>query len=398
MKKDFTKDKIFRAAASLILAIFLWMMANANMDPTRTIRYSNIPVEYTNLSSELIVDNPVNSINIKVEGASSRLNKISKGNIKASVDLGNITKAGEYTLEVKINGIPDDVSINEISSKYILVKIGNYTDAESDFVIEATGKTASGYVLLDTYHDDVSVSMSGSDNITKKVYQIKGIIDVSGKNSSYTENVKLNAYDSSGELLKDIKITPESINVNVIISQLKSVPVNPVTTGECNEGYNVSSISLSSNEVTIAASDEILAAISSLNTNPIDISGKDSSFDTEISFALPDGVSLYSEQKYTAHVQIESVAGRTFTYTNIQIHNLKPNHICTFNNFSELSVTIIGQENVLDKISEDDIAAYIDLTDLGEGEHEVNIQYTLPNGVTVSSTSQNKISVNIMSE
>ena len=398
MKKDFPKDKIFRATASLILAIFLWMMANANMDPTRTIRYSNIPVEYTNLNSELIVDNPVNSVNIKVEGASSKINKISKNNIKASIDLSNITKAGEYTLEVKIHGVPDDVSISEISSKYILVKIGNYTDAESDFVIESTGKTASGYVLLDTYHDDVSVSMSGSDNITKKVHQIKGIIDVSDKSGSYTENVKLNAYDASGELLKDIKITPESINVNVIISQLKSVPVNPVTTGECNEGYNISSISLSSNEVTIAASDEILASISSIDTNPIDITGRDSSFDTEISFNLPEGVSLYSTQNYTAHVQIESISSRTFTYTNIQIHNLKPNHVCTFNNFSELSITIIGQENILNKISENDIAAYVDLTDLGAGEHEVNIQYTLPNGVTVSSTSQNKVSVNIMSE
>lgn len=398
MKKNLPKDKIIRAVISLVLAIFLWLTATANTNPTKTMKISNLDITYTNLSETLVIDNPENKVDIKLTGLSSQMNKVSKSDIRAYVDLSNISKSGEYTLEVKISGLPDGVSVSEISSKYLLLKLGNYVSAQADFEIEAIGTLPSSNVLLYLDYDNIDISYTASDNLTQNGISIKGYIDISSKTSSFTKDVYLKAYDQSGNELDYVSIEPSSVEVSAVIGIQKPVSINPILEGECALGYNVLSTTLSKNEVVIAGSAEVINEITSIETLPISIEGKTESFDTDIEFALPEGVHLYDNSEFKAHVQIEKNSTKEFTYSNIQIRNLGQNLTCTFNDFESLSIQLIGQENGLEEISQDDITVYIDLADLSEGDHDVKIQYDMPSNVTISSESQKTVSITLKSE
>lgn len=399
MKKNFPKDKILRVVLSLILAIFLWLTATANTNPTKTMKINNLEINYTNLAEGLIIDNPTNKVDIKITGLSSQINKVSKDEIRAFVDLNEISKSGEYTIEVKINGLPDGVSVSDISSKYLLMKIGNFISAESEFEIESVGSLSGSNVLLYlNYDSDIDISYTGSDNLINNVETIKGYIDISEKSSTFTESIKLRAYDQNGNELDYINITPATIDVTAYIGTRKTVSINPILSGECAEGYNTGNTTLSKNEIVIAGDQSIVESITSIDTLPVSVDQKSESFDTDIEFDLPEGVIIYDNSEFKMHVQIEKNSTKEFSYSNIQIRNIGQNLSCTFNDFDQLTIQLIGQENSLEDIQAEDIIVYIDLSSLDEGEHEVKIQYDMPSDVTISSESQKTVLISLKSE
>lgn len=398
MKKNLPKDKIIRVAVSLVLAVFLWLTATANTNPTKTMKINNLEINYTNLSEALVIDNPENKVDIKLTGLSSQINKVSKTDIKAYVDLGSISKSGEYTIEVKISGLPDGITVSDISSKYLLIKLGNHISAQTDFEIQSVGSLSGANVLLYLNYEKYDIEYEASDNLINNGVQIKGYIDISGQTSTFTENVQLKAYDEDGNPINSIEITPSEIAVTAVIGTKKSVSINPVLEGECADGYNTGNVTLSKNEVVIAGDTDTVNAITSLDTLPISLNDKTESFDTDISFNLPEGVTLYDNSEFKAHIQIEKNSTKEFTYSNIQLRNMGQNLSCTFNDFEEVTIQLIGQENSLEQIQQEDITVYIDLSELGEGEHEVKIQYDMPSNVTISSESQKTVSISLKSE
>ena len=50
-------------------------------------------------------------------------------------------------------------------------------------------------------------------------------------------------------------------------------------------------------------------------------------------------------------------------------------------NESKWQVVVSGREAVLKNLQLNDLGAYIDLKDMEAGQHDVDVQFTLPNGV-----------------
>ena len=59
---------------------------------------------------------------------------------------------------------------------------------------------------------------------------------------------------------------------------------------------------------------------------------------------------------------------------------------------SKWQVAVSGREAVLKNLQLNDLGAYIDLKGMEVGEHSVDVQYTLPNGVKL----KNKIKVSVV--
>ena len=398
MKTKIGKEQIMRALLSLFLAFFLWVSATANTNPVKTVRFTNLPVEYINVAEGLVVDNPLEGINVRFSGTATQISKINRTEIRAVVDLSSITRSGEYTLEVVIEGLPEYVSISDISDKYALVKVGNVINTASDFVLESSGSLAPGCILLGTYYDDVSVSVIGSDNVTENIAEVKGYFDLSGKNTSFTVEAILSAYDGNGRKIDNVTITPESVEVYVKVGQTRMVPINVVLDGEPAEGFTVEGITLSSPDILLAAESYLLDEISKADTLPISVSGASQSFDAVLGFDLPDGVSVYSDDDIVAHVTIDRVSTKTIVYNNIQLRNVSSGTTGIITDELDVAITVMANADILESLDEDTIPAFIDLSGLEPGEHELTIQYDIPDGVTIIDATQTTVNVTVKNE
>ena len=398
MKTKIGREQIMRALLSLFLAFFLWVSATANTNPVKTVRFTNLPVEYINVAEGLVVDNPLEGINVRFSGTSTQISKINRTDIRAVVDLSSITRAGEYTLEVVIEGLPEYVSISDISDKYALVRVGNVINTSSDFVLESSGSLSPGCILLGTYYDDVQVSVVGSDNVTESIAQIKGYYDLSGKNTTFSTEVILAAYDAAGNKIDKVSISPESVEVYVQVGQTRMVPINVILEGEPETGFTVEGITLSSPDILLAAESYLLDEISKADTIPISVSGASQSFDAVLGFDLPEGVSVYSEGDIVAHVTIDKVSTKTIVYNNIQLRNVSGGTTGIITDELDVAITVMANADILDGLDEESIPAFIDLAGLEAGEHELTIQYDIPDGVTIIDTTQKTVNVTVRNE
>lgn len=397
MKLNITREQAGRALISLLLAFFLWIIATANTNPIKTVRYTGIPVEYINVSEDLAIDNPLPTVTIRISGTTAQVAKANRNDIRAVVDMESITKSGEYTVEVTVLGLPDSVTITEISDKYVLVRVGNVISTSSNFELESTNSLAGGYILLHTSYNDTEVSVSGSDNLTEKIACIKGYIDLQGRSQSFDCTAVLNAYDEAGNRIDGVIISPSSIDVHITVGTTKTVPINVVTSGELSEGFSLGGITLSSPGVTIAGEVQTIEGINTVDTAEVDLTGRDQSFDVTLEYVLPSGITLYSTDETVAHFTVNRVSAKTVTYGNIQTRNAGNASVIITEDI-DLSVTVKADEYLLDSITEDVMPAYIDLSGLEDGDHEVSIQFDVPEGVTILDTTMKTLKVTIKHE
>ncbi len=226
------------------------------------------------------------------------------------------------------------------------------------------------------------------------VASVKAIVDVNALSATsagtYTlENVKLVAYDDKGTEIKDVEVLPETLTATVVISSpSKTVPIKIVPVGEVASGSAIASITSSVTKVTLYAEESVLAGIDNVEVN-IDVNGLNSDKTYQTSIEKPLGVRSVSEKNVTIKVTMEKETSKEFTGIAIEFQN-KANDLKVFGkteNDTKVNVVVKGTSTLLNSLTAEDIKAYVDLTDMTEGEWEVPVKVT-GNDLKLSYTSK----------
>ncbi len=215
------------------------------------------------------------------------------------------------------------------------------------------------------------------------VASVKAIVDVNALSATsagtYTlENVKLVAYDDKGTEIKDVEILPETLTATVIISSPnKTVPIKIVPIGEVASGSAIASINSNITKVTVYAEESVLATLDNIEVT-IDVNGLNADKTYQTSIEKPLGVRSISEKNVTVKVTMEKETSKEFENIPIELKNLGSNLKAFGKTENDTKVTVIvkGTSTLLNALTAADIKAYVDLTDLKEGEWEVGVTVT----------------------
>ena len=192
------------------------------------------------------------------------------------------------------------------------------------------------------------------------------------------KNVQLVAYDTNGKVV-DVEIVPKSVTAKVTItSPSKEVPLKIVPKGDLAFGKAIKSLSTSINNVTIYGSEESLASISSLPVE-IDVTGLEKSKDYTVTLKKPTGVTDISAKTVTVKVAVDDSTVKEFQDISIATENLDTSKYkvqASSEADSKVTVVVKGSKSIIDNIDQSIIKAYVDLKDLGVGEHEVEVKVT----------------------
>lgn len=409
MKKNMI-NKFTLKVLSLIIAILIWLLVRNVDDPIVVRTFYEIPVSIENasyfaenLEIPLLVDGK-DTVKVRVKGARSVVSKLKKEDIKAVADMTQIISKDTTPIMV-----PVEVTGTGISDSDITVRPRNIqVDIEKQKSVEKTIAVSTGdtqpdkdYEIGNLKANPEKVTISGPETIINKIDKVVALIDVTGRKESNIEiKSQLKIYDKNLdelspkqlEYLNIKEISDNTIRIQAQFWKVKqNVKIKAEYSGEPKRGYEVDSINLVPDTISVAGTDEALKKLEQegntleIPGKYIDVTDKTGDFEQNIDLSelLPEDLKLVRDlnSSVIATVKILPYNSRDYevSVTQIEADNKAEDLDLIFQD-EQITIRAKAKEQDLDSLSAANIQVQIDLNGYGEGEYEVPVTVTLPGG------------------
>lgn len=393
--KTLTKNLGFKILA-VVFAFILWLVVYNTDDPTITVSYTtNVTVENASVVTDMNkcyeVLNGTNTVSFAVTAKRSVLNKLEDTDFTAVADMNRmiVNEDGDKAnvpIEIISKRSNSSLKYNE-KNKYLEVSLEDLMKRRFIITADTSGKVADGYALGEVTVTNPNVlNVSGPASIVNKIDSVVATIDVDGMSMNLSDNVIPALYDADGQEIDTtkLKLSNTTVTISAKILSVKEIPLVFSTSGVPYGDNRVVEISSKPETIKVKGSSTTLNPLSSLNIpgDVLNVSGASEDITTtiDISEYLPDGVELVnaSDATVTVTVRIEAYELKKFNLSTSQINvnGLDSNYDLSFDQ-STVAVTVSGLKNDLNKLNTSQLSASIDVTDLGVGTHQVNLDLNL---------------------
>lgn len=393
--KTLTKNLGFKILA-VVFAFILWLVVYNTDDPTVTVSYTtNVTVENASAVTEMNkcyeVLNGTNTVTFAVTAKRSVLNKLEDTDFTAVADMNRMIvneEGDEANVPIEITSKRSNSSLKyNGKNKYLEVSLEDLMKRRFIITADTSGKVADGYALGEVTVTNPNVlNVSGPASIVNKIDSVVATIDVEGMSMNLSDNVIPALYDADGQEIDTtkLKLSNTTVTISAKILSVKEIPLVFSTTGVPYGDYRVVEISSKPETVKVKGSSTILNPLSSLTIpgDVLNVSRARENITTtiDISEYLPDGVELVnaSDVTVTVTVRIEAYESKKFNLNTSQItvDGLDTNYDLSFEQ-STVAVTVSGLKDNLNVLTVSQLSASIDVTDLGVGTHQVNLELSL---------------------
>jgi len=410
-----TDSKLFMKLVALLLALLLFGTVYDSSKGTNDI---NVPGSE---QSEVISDIPVKSYydtdNLVITGVPEKVEVTIKGptpNLQAAktqrdfevyADLSNV-EVGKQRVKLQIRDLSErlDASINPA---YVEVNVQEKVTKEFTVEAEFNHKmVADGYGAGKPVVKPSKVKVTGGKDVMDKISYVKAIIKMNKTVSeTINEAARITVLDNNLNKL-NVTVDQEVVNVTIPINKLsKTVKIDIVEKGTPLDGVSIDSITLDTNEASISANQDILDKTESVKVE-VDVSTVKESTELTLPVIISDGIKEVSPKTVKATVKVsggseetavtEVESTKTLEKLPIRFNGLTENYSAVFRDPSSGSLDLIvtGTENELADIKDSDFQLSINLAELTEGEHKVQLDVKGPENVSWTA-SANTITVAI---
>ena len=366
----------------------------------------SIPIKALNTPSGLTAIYDQKTVDIKIMAQAVTWRELSPDSFTAYVDLTNY-KAGTYQVLVNVTSTIPGVSVTDRSPDKILVTLEPVIKKDVSLDKKIEGNAADGLVAGNISLSADKVQISGPESELNTITEAFVQISLSGEQSNIEKIYPIYVYNSNGEVIKDVEITPKEINVTVPIikaSNSKTVGVKVVTTGQPKTGFYVSSISVKPSTVDIIGQNQTVQDVKFLETAPIDLTGLSTDLDKEISLALPDGITITPGTSNKVEVTMSFSANevtKELSVSNISAVNLTGYKIKDLLS-APVKVMCSGTADAINALKSTDISIIVDFQGIsvsapGTKSFDLNKNsFKLPNGISVLSVVPSTVNVEII--
>lgn len=300
---------------------------------------------------------------------------------------------GDHTVTLEYDGLPDNVTAY-IEPKEIDINIEKRALQEFSIDVDFVNldKVPVGYEIGEPEITPGSVTIVSSEANIEQVAMVKVFIDVRDiKESIKNRELPVVVYDAQGNDMS-VRVDPETVTVSVPVERpSKTVPLTVKTKGEMIDELEIANME-SATELEIFGRKEVLNEIDEISTKELDISTIEKSGKTEVEIDFPDGVTANDEE---IEVDVELQQSKEFKAIPIEIEGMNESDVTFIKPKSgELSVIAKGTDTAVKELKKEDITALINLGDVDEGEHKVDVELKGPDGITLDSK-EKKITVEV---
>ena len=301
-----------------------------------------------------------------------------------TIDLWGL-KPGTHKVDIKSEQANSSIKYSVNPSVATVIIYEKVTDTKTLSVDILNQDSLDQKYIIDSVNTDTSQAViKGASYKVEKVATVKALVDVKSLpkfelGKKITVSSTLRAYDEEGNVV-DVEISPSKVNVDMLISSpSKEVPIKIQTTGKVIYNMGISNFLInnaSNSNITIYGPSDVLSTIEYIPVN-IDVEGLTESTQFKVELEKPTGVKYMSMNSVTVDVNLSN------DISNVNIENVGISHInlgsgygVTPVDIDTITVKLKGVTDVVKETTSSDINAYVDLSGLGIGTHEVDIIVT----------------------
>ncbi len=404
-------SKAFWVVVSLLCSLVMWAYVSSLDSTDKEITLSGITVEFRG-QEELLADRSLcissvdtETVSIVVRGERSNITKLKSSDIKAVIDVSNITQPNDMTWAYNLE-FPDYVNINDITVVSKNPETINFTvvrNAKKTIEVKGSfeGTIAEGCVAEEFVFEPGSIVVEGPEASIEKIDHAWVTF---GKDqtieSTYIEEAEFILMDANGKSCsKDgLILSVDTVTATQPILKSKEVPLKVklisgggITADNCK-------VSIDPQRIKIAGDSRIIDELEYIEIGSIDLASFIAGYEHTFTIPLEEGIQNLtgvSEAKVT--VEIDGTHTKTFTTTNISCRGVTSGYHATIDT-KEVEVTLRAlNSDVLDSIRADDISVIADLSDYGTttGQVIVNAKVKVSGHDNVGAVGDVRVTVTI---
>lgn len=375
---------------SLLLAVLLWSyVVSSNPSITRTKDINSLTAYLSNesvLNSNRLAlasdpSEALENVSVRLEVPQSSYALADAENVQVSVDLSSVRAAG--TQEVALRATTTYGRVVTILPETVTLEFEAYDSRSVPLNASITGET------MDTMWYNVSrlnpeeLVISGPSSVVQTIASAYVYVDVTGRDTSYITAARFTLFDYNGEEIPQtlLSSSSSSVTVGVEVYPTRELPVSndiaDVVQGTPAEGYEVTSVTIQPEVVTVAADAELLEGLTELLIQPVDVTDADQTFSQRARISsLTDFKNISTEQVYVT-VNIEEVQQSAWVAVDLTFINTPEGLNYTYTS-EDFRARVTGPASQVEALAESGVQAVVDLAGLTAGH------YTLP--ITVDET------------
>ena len=199
---------------SLVFALGIWLFVNAGQKAAE--RAVEVPLEFRNIPSDLMVGNPVvGQIEIRVMGPPALLSTLDPDYLKVALDLdGARPGTSTFRLSPDFFNPPRGVRITRISPSVINLKLESVAVRSLPVTVRFGAKLPFGYRVARVETSPETVKVRGPANEVNRMVSAETVpMDLEVTRGQITREVRLS---SSGQPLS---FTPDRVTVSVVMEE-----------------------------------------------------------------------------------------------------------------------------------------------------------------------------------
>ena len=387
------KNKLVAFLLCLVVSLGMWLYVVNYISPESEAMFYNIPVVFegeTVLTTErnlMITDISSTTVNMKISGNRSDLNKVNSNNIVVKIDLTKVYDPGETQLTYSYS-FPGDIPSGALTveNKFpsaITITTDSKRTREIPVKVVYTGSAPEGFIT-DTENavlDYNFVNVTGPSKVVELIDHARIDVDLTGRVESINESFVYTLCDAAGTPVNAEQVVTDvaEVRLNLVIQRFQVVmlKLNLTYGGGTNENNVI--VDLAPQSIRVSGSEKMLESLTELVVGSVDLSTIEA--DTTLTFPinLPEGVTnLSGVTEVTATIKFDNLSIKKFQVSNIQVVNVPEG--MEYDLMSQvLEVTLRGNKVLVGMLDPNDISAVVDLSGKEPGTFTVKASIIITN-------------------
>lgn len=380
-------NRLFWAVVSLCAALVIWTYYTSNYGITQTRVFYGVEVTFLGQdamrdSQSLVVSSQdVNTVNVTLRGTRRDITRLTSDDIKAVVNLSNVTMAGYRTMSYSLS-YPTTVNQSAIqeaakSPSTIGLQISKLSTRSMPVSGVFEGTTVEGYMIDSTemVFDPANVTFTGPEEELDQITAVQVNVARDEVNATFSATGNYTLLDEDGETLEftDVTADTDTVSVTVPVSAIKEVALDVTLQDGGGASAETNVIKhIEPQTITVAGDAATLDGLNSISLANINLADYLAFPETTYNIVLPNGVECLSgETSATVSLEFVGLASDMFIVTNLSTVNVPSGYEASILDLNKV-ITVRAPADVLPKINANNIRVVADLTDAAPGRSRVS--------------------------
>lgn len=373
------KEKILVFIGCFIAAFFFWYYAADHDTAIFDESFSSVPVEILNESGFSVLSGNGVTVDITVSGKRNVLKKLTKQDIRAFIDMSQVTAAGKYKLELQYE-LPNGVTLARSSTDSISIYCDNTTTVTVPVKVAKPGNFQLDHIYemgtADITTDITEVIVTGPETVVTSVEAALLRVDLGNRvvDSTFTYSGEVVLVDANGSEVSNsyIKTNVTAVTANIPVYKYRDVPI----TVKYRYGYfNSENVTVTAEPSTVRIKGDAEAVDSVILEYEIDEKKITSDTSYTVTVALPEGVkNIDSVSSAVVSVKLNGISSKAISVYNISVTN--PDGLAYEPVTGPINITVRGDTTLLGRLSSVNVTAVVDLSFRGTVSGAVMVPVT----------------------